>query len=97
MNVRRTAGDCLSDLGFTEAIPEMILSLSDPNRLVRWRAAMFLYEVGDESAIPALKKALDDPEFEVRMQVKIALDRIQEGKEAEGSIWHQMNEATKHK
>lgn len=97
VNVRRTAGDCLSDLGFTEAIPEMILSLSDPNRLVRWRAAMFLYEVGDESAIPALKKALDDPEFEVRMQVKIALDRIQEGKEAEGSIWHQMNEATKHK
>src|SRR5699024_6813484 len=97
VNVRRTAGDCLSDLGFTEAIPEMILSLSDPNRLVRWRAAMFLYEVGDKSAIPALKKALDDPEFEVRMQVKIALDRIQKGKEAEGSIWHQMNEATKHK
>ena len=97
MNVRRTASDCLSDLGFPEAIPEMILSLSDPNRLVRWRAAMFLYEVGDKSAIPALKKALDDPEFEVRMQVKIALDRIQKGKEAEGSIWHQMNEATKHK
>lgn len=73
VNVRRTAGDCLSDLGFKEAIPEMISTLSDKNRLVRWRGAMFLYEVGDETAIPALQQALDDPEFEVRMQVKMAL------------------------
>lgn len=95
VNVRRTAGDCLSDLGFPEAIPEMTQTLTDPNRIVRWRAAMFLYEIGDESSIPALEKALDDPEFEVRMQVKIALDRIRDGKKAEGSIWHQMNQATK--
>ena len=64
---------------------------------MRWRAAMFLYEVGDESAIPALEKALDDPEFEVRMQAKMALARIQGGKEAEGSIWQQMAEITKEK
>lgn len=97
VNVRRTAGDCLSDLGFPEAIPEMAQTLSDPNRIVRWRAAMFLYEIGDESAIPALEEAIDDPEFEVRMQVKIALERIRDGKKAEGSIWHQMNQATKQK
>ena len=97
VNVRRTAGDCLSDLGFKEAIPEMINSLSDKSRLVRWRAAMFLYEVGDETAIPALKKALEDPEFEVRMQAKMASARIEEGKEAEGSIWHQMSQVTKEK
>ncbi|WP_106495264.1 conserved virulence factor C family protein [Lentibacillus sp. Marseille-P4043] len=95
VNVRRTAGDCLSDLGFTDAIPEMITALADPNRLVRWRAAMYLYEVGDETAIPALQHALDDPEFEVRMQVKMALARIEGGKKAEGSIWHQMTQATK--
>lgn len=95
VNVRRTAGDCLSDLGFKEAIPEMINALSDKSRLVRWRAAMFLYEVGDDKAIPALKKALEDPEFEVRMQAKMALARIEEGKEAEGSIWHQMSQVTK--
>lgn len=97
VNVRRTAGDCLSDLGFKEAIPEMITSLADSNRLVRWRAAMYLYEIGDETAIPALQQALDDPEFEVRMQVKMALARIEGGEEAQGSIWHQMTQATKQK
>lgn len=97
VNVRRTAGDCLSDLGFKEAIPEMIASLADSNRLVRWRAAMYLYEVGDETAIPALQQALNDQEFEVRMQVKMALARIEGGKEAKGSIWHQMTQATKQK
>src|SRR5699024_2142014 len=95
VNVRRTAGDCLSDLGFKEAQPEMIKTLSDKSRIVRWRAAMFLYEVGDETAIPALQEALEDSEFEVRMQAKMALARIESGKEAAGSIWHQMAQVTK--
>jgi len=95
VNVRRTAGDCLSDLGFKEAMPEMIESLQDKSRLVRWRGAMFLYEVGDETAIPALEAAMDDPEFEVRMQIKLALERIQGGEDAKGSVWHQMTQATK--
>lgn len=97
VNVRRTAGDCLSDLGFKEALPEMIATLSDKSRIVRWRGAMFLYEIGDETAIPALKQAIDDPEFEVRMQAKMALARIEGGEKAQGSIWHQMTEATKQK
>ncbi|MGM7701369.1 conserved virulence factor C family protein [Pseudalkalibacillus sp. Hm43] len=92
VTVRRTAGDCMSDLGFKEAIPVMIDSLKDKNKLVRWRAAMFLYEVGDESAIPALKAAKDDPEFEVAMQVNMALERIEGGEEAKGSVWKQMTE-----
>ncbi|RLL42027.1 virulence factor [Oceanobacillus piezotolerans] len=94
VNVRRTAGDCISDLGYKEAMPEMILSLKDSSRLVRWRAAMFLYEVGDESCIPALEEAADDPEFEVRMQIKLALERIKGGEDAKGSVWHQMTLAT---
>src|SRR5690625_140489 len=93
-NVRRTAGDCLSDLGYIEAMPEMIDTLKDDNRIVRWRAAMFLYEVGDESAIPALEAAQDDPEFEVRLQINLALERIKGGYQAKGSIWQQMTEAT---
>lgn len=97
VNVRRTAGDCLSDLGFKDALPEMIATLSDKSRIVRWRGAMFLYEIGDETAIPALKQAIDDPEFEVRMQAKMALARIEGGEKAQGSIWHQMTEATKQK
>lgn len=91
--VRRTAGDCLSDLGDPAAIGPMTEMLKDPNKIVRWRAARFLYEVGDESAIPALRKAQDDPEFEVQMQVKLALERIESGHEAEGTIWQQMTRA----
>ncbi|WP_053218713.1 conserved virulence factor C family protein [Virgibacillus senegalensis] len=97
VTVRRTAGDCLSDLGFPQAIPQMAESLKDKNRLVRWRAAMFLYETGDESAIPALEAASDDPEFEVRMQVNLALERIKGGEKAKGSVWSQMTEATQNK
>lgn len=92
VTVRRTAGDYLSDLGNPKAIPTMIQALKDKNKLVRWRAAMYLYEVGDETAIPALREAENDPEFEVAMQVKLALQRIEGGKAAEGSVWKQMTE-----
>ncbi|WP_100407268.1 conserved virulence factor C family protein [Bacillus solitudinis] len=92
VTVRRTAGDCLSDIGDPSAIPAMVDALHDKNKLVRWRAAMFLYEVGDESAIQALRQAEADPEFEVAMQVKMALERIEGGEEAKGSVWKQMTD-----
>ncbi|MFP3510449.1 conserved virulence factor C family protein [Peribacillus sp. SIMBA_075] len=91
--VRRTAGDCLSDLGFEEAMGEMSQALSDKNKLVRWRAAMFLYEAGNETTLPLLKQAELDPEFEVALQVKMAIDRIENGEEAKGSVWKQMTES----
>jgi hypothetical protein len=90
VSVRRTAGDTLSDLGDPRAIGPMCQALSDPNKLVRWRAARFLYEVGDESALPALRAAQDDPEFEVRLQIKMALERIESGEAASGTVWQQM-------
>ncbi|AQQ53535.1 conserved virulence factor C family protein [Planococcus lenghuensis] len=92
-SVRRTAGDCISDLGFEEFEDAMIESLGDRNKLVRWRAAMFLYETGTEKALPALKAAEDDKEFEVKLQVKMAIARIEGGEEAKGSVWRQMTEA----
>ena len=95
VTVRRTAGDCLSDLGFPEANEEMTKALKDPSKLVRWRAAMFLYEVGDETSLPALKAAQNDPEFEVSMQIKMAIERIEGGEAAKGSVWKQMTEARK--
>ncbi|MFF2450414.1 conserved virulence factor C family protein [Neobacillus sp. NPDC058068] len=95
VTVRRTAGDCLSDLGFPEAADEMAKSLKDSSKLVRWRAAMFLYEVGDEKVLAALKAAENDPEFEVSMQIKMAIERIEGGEEAKGSVWKQMTEARK--
>ncbi len=95
VTVRRTAGDCLSDLGFEEAMEEMMNALSDDSKLVRWRAAMFLYELGDDRALPALKAAEDDPEFEVSLQIKLAIERIELGEDAKGSVWKQMTEARK--
>jgi len=95
VTVRRTAGDALSDIGSKKAIPAMIEALKDPSKLVRWRAAMFLYEVGDESALDALKEAENDPEFEVSMQIKMAIERIEGGEEAKGSVWKQMTESRK--
>lgn len=95
VTVRRTAGDCLSDLGFAEAMDAMISALDDKSKLVRWRAAMFLYEVGDERALEALKANEEDPEFEVSLQIKMAIERIELGEEAKGSVWKQMTEARK--
>ncbi|TVY10234.1 conserved virulence factor C family protein [Paenibacillus cremeus] len=89
-SVRRTAGDTLSDLGDPAAQEAMIGALQDSNKLVRWRAARFLYEVGDEQSLPALHQAQEDPEFEVRMQIRMALERIEGGQAAEGSVWQQM-------
>lgn len=93
VSVRRTAGDGFSDMGSVKGIPAMIDALSDKSKLVRWRAAMFLYELGDETAIEALKRTEDDPEFEVALQAKMARARIQQGEEAQGSVWKQMTEA----
>lgn len=95
-SVRRTAGDTLSDLGDPAAVGPMIEALSDRNKLVRWRAARFLYEAGDETAVEALQTAADDSEFEVSLQARMALERIQRGEEAAGSVWQQMT-ALRHK
>lgn len=92
-SVRRTAGDTLSDLGDAGAIQPMIKALADKNKLVRWRAARFLYEVGDDSALPALLHAAEDPEFEIQLQAKIAIERIERGEEAAGTVWQQMTAA----
>ncbi|MBK3494973.1 conserved virulence factor C family protein [Viridibacillus sp. YIM B01967] len=92
-SVRRTAGDCISDLGFVEFESAMLESLKDRNKLVRWRAAMYLYETGTEVALPALNEASDDSEFEVKLQVKMAIARISQGEEAKGSVWKQMTES----
>lgn len=98
VTVRRTAGDCLSDLGFKEATPAMEATLADPSRIVRWRAAMFLYELGDSESLPMLEKAArQETEFEVKLQLNMAIERIAGGEAAKGSVWKQMTEAAKQK
>ena len=92
VGVRRSAGDALTDLGDRQAIGPMVETLTDPNKLVRWRASRFLYELGDESALPALREAQDDGEFEVAMQIRQAIERIESGKVGQGPIWRQMTQ-----
>jgi len=94
VGVRRSAGDALTDLGDPKAIGPMVETLKDPNKLVRWRASRFLYELGDESALPALREAQDDREFEVAMQIRQAIERIESGKVGQGSVWRQMTQTT---
>ena len=90
--MRRTAGDCMSDLGFPQFEQAMQNALNDKNKLVRWRAAMFLYETGTENSLPSLHLRKEDPEFEVKLQVNMAIARIEQGEEAKGSVWKQMTE-----
>lgn len=92
VGVRRSAGDALTDLGDPRAIGPMVETLKDPNKLVRWRASRFLYELGDESVLPALREAQDDAEFEVAMQIRQAIERIESGKVGQGSVWRQMTQ-----
>jgi hypothetical protein len=92
VGVRRSAGDALTDIGDPKAIGPMIQTLKDPNKLVRWRASRFLYELGDETALPALREAQDDREFEVSMQVRQAIERIESGKVGQGPVWRQMTQ-----
>jgi HEAT repeat protein len=92
VGVRRSAGDALTDLGDRQAIGPMVETLKDPNKLVRWRASRFLYELGDESALPALREAQDDREFEVAMQIRQTIERIESGKVGQGPVWKQMTQ-----
>jgi Virulence factor/Scaffold protein Nfu/NifU N terminal/HEAT repeats len=87
VGVRRTAGDALSDLGHVSAQSAMCRALSDPNKLVRWRAARFLADIGTEEALPFLKQAKDDSEFEVRLEIQAAIERIAGGKEESTPMW----------
>lgn len=88
--VRRTAGDTLSDIGDPAATGPMTAALRDKSKLVRWRAARFLYEAGTDDALTALREAADDPEFEVSLQARMAVERIESGEQAAGTVWQQM-------
>jgi hypothetical protein len=79
VGVRRTAGDSLSDIGDVAAQSVVCQALGDANKLVRWRAARFLAEVGTEASLPFLEKAKNDSEYEVRLEVEAAINHITAG------------------
>lgn len=90
IGVRRTAGDALSDIGDPLAEPAMCLALADTNKLVRWRAARFLFDVGTDEALQYLKEAANDSEFEVRLEVEAATERIKGGLHGIGPAWRRI-------
>jgi hypothetical protein len=92
IGVRRTAGDALSDIGDVAAQPAICRALRDSNKLVRWRAARFLSDVGTQDALPFLEQAADDPEFEVRLEIESAIQRIRGGSEGTGPAWKRIVE-----
>ena len=88
--VRRTAGDALNDLGNPEVAEAIAGTLTDSSALVRWRAARFLFELGDERSLASLRAARGDRVFEVRMQIEQAIERIESGARPEGPVWQRM-------
>jgi len=77
--MRRTAGDAVSDLGDPRAISYAITALGDKSKLVQWRAARILGELGDETEILAeLKQASFSSKyaFEVAFEIKDALRKV---------------------
>ena len=90
--VRRTAADAYSDLGLKEGLSDIYPLLKDKSPIVRWRAAMFLYETGDETSLPYLYESQKDDQYDVRLQKEIAIARIEQGEDALGSVWKQIQE-----
>ncbi len=91
VGVRRTAGDALSDIGDPSAQSAMCQALSDSNKLVRWRAARFLFDLGNADALPFLEEALADDEFEVRLEVEAAIGRIRSGGGGLEPVWKRIS------
>jgi hypothetical protein len=79
--MRRTAGDALSDLGDPRAVPYAIEALTDRSKLVQWRAARVIGELGDSMATAAVLKEASfssDYAFEVAFEIKDAMRKVRE-------------------
>ena len=78
--MRRTAGDALSDLGDPRAIPYAITAMEeDRSRLVQWRAARILGELGDaQETLAVLKQASFSSRyaFDIAFEIKDALRKV---------------------
>jgi hypothetical protein len=78
--MRRTAGDALSDLGDVRAVPPATTALSeDRSKLVQWRTARILGELGASlEVVGDLKQASfsDKYAFEVAFEIKDALRKV---------------------
>jgi hypothetical protein len=103
--MRRTAGDALSDLGDSRAVPYAMNALTDRSKLVQWRAARIVGELGDSmETVAVLKEASfsSDYAFEVAFEIKDAMRKVREralnkdaggdGGPGAGPIWKQIQD-----
>jgi hypothetical protein len=107
--MRRIAGDALSDLGDARAVPCAVKALGDKSKLVQWRAARILGELGDSMDVVAVLKQASfssDYAFEVAFEIKDAMRKVRarvQNKDsgvngngpATGPIWKQIQEGTR--
>ena len=85
-------------MGFPQAISAMCQALSDPSHLVRWRAARYLNEMGDETALEALGAAIEtESDFGIRLEMNTAKERIQSGGESQMPMWLRLARGAKQK
>jgi hypothetical protein len=103
--MRRTAGDALSDLGDSRAVPYAMNALTDRSKLVQWRAARIVGELGDSMETAAVLKEASfssDYAFEVAFEIKDAMRKVREralnkdaggdGGPGAGPIWKQIQD-----
>jgi HEAT repeat protein len=75
-SVRSAAALGLADVGASECLPKLLLSVEDEHPEVRQMALTALGELGDARATQRLRRALSDPRPEVRFQAVIAFPRV---------------------
>ena len=91
--VRRIAGDALSDIGDTSAMATMVEALRDESKLVRWRAARFMTELGNQTVVESLRQAVaQESEFDVRVEMATALERIEGGGDTQLPMWMRLTQ-----
>ena len=55
-----------------------------------------LFRSGGEAQLASLRAHANDNAYEVKLQVKMAISRIENGDEALGSVWKQIANRNKH-
>lgn len=50
----------------------------------------FIFDEGNEQQLDSLKAHADDSAYEVKLQIEMAISRIEKGDEALGSVWKQI-------
>ena len=63
-------------------------ALDDPQKLSD--GVCYVFDEGNENQLSSLKAHADDPAYEVKLQIEMAISRIENGDEALGSVWKQI-------